>query len=451
MINVREHGVREYMASDSSVEISGPAIEALMKSYPEQTLYFPAGDYMLSNETTGKQGLVIGPEFHGSLLFASSASLVCNTANKRAGTCVHFLSASHVSAVHMNLKYADQQALPMARAAATGYAVLIDASSDIHISAMTIQESPGACFWASDSSELVLRDIHVSRCTADGVHFENDKNVDLQDMWSSHTLDDGLAFTSVAVTHPNCGAVAKGIHIEESSARGIAVAGGCDIALSNFEINRTGVSGILVNTDDAFHMRRPQNVSFRDGVVAHAGALESSSGSGNKFGIEVSAADRVSFAGLQIISPASRGFDVSHGATFVSLSESSITKPGDNGMNILNSSNILLSLDTVQYAPGYGAYLAGISGFKGTHLTLIDVSSGKAESNLHRALWVDSPSGSTRLEYLKIIDDQSAATGYVVGCANIGKQDFLITGLSSSIRQQSLRVECAGEIRTSAF
>jgi hypothetical protein len=283
------------------------------------------------------------------------------------------------------------------------------------------------------------------------VHFENDRNVDLQDMWSSQTQDDGLAFTSVAQDHPNCGAVVSGVHIEDAYARGIAVPGGCDIAVSHFAIDRTGVSGILVNTDDAFHMRRPQRVSFQDGVIAHAGQLASSSGGGNKFGIEVSAADQVSFDHVQIVSAASRGFDVSHGATRVSLTGSSIAGSGDDAINISHSSGILLDRDSIEDTAGYGIYLAAVSAFKGTALVLTNSATRTSGRNLHRAFWVDDPAGPTQVEWLKVIDNQPAATGYVVGCANLAKQPFSITGLSASMRQGSLQVECAGDVRRSAF
>ncbi len=451
MINVREHGVRESTPSDRSEAFAGTAIESLMKDHPGDTLYFPAGDYLLANNTNRKDGLVIGPTFHGSLVFASGARLVCNTVTPHAGTCVHFLSASNVSVLHLDIEYLDQKRLPMNRAAAVGYALLIDSSSNIQMSSTTIEASPGACFWASNSTRLTVHDIHVSQCTADGVHFENDRDVDLQDMWSLHTLDDGLAFTNVAVTNPNCGAVAKGIHIEDSATRGIAVPGGCGIAVSHFSIDRTGVSGILVNTDGAFHMRRPQTISFQDGVISNAGVLSSSSGGGNKFGIEVSAADHVSFEHVQVVSAASRGFDVSHGATSVSLNDSVITGSGDNAMNLMNSSDISVSQDVIQDAAGYGTYLSGVSDFKGSHLTYINVSTRRSGTNLHRVFWVDNPAGTTRQEFLKIIDNQPIATGYIVGCSDVVGHPFSITGLSTSIRQGSLKVECAGEVRQLAF
>jgi hypothetical protein len=450
-INVRDHGVRGFKAGAQVGPVVGPAIEALMKDYPDGTLYFPAGDYLLVNETLRQDGLVIGPGFHGMLVFASGASLVCNTATQTAGTCVHFVSASHVSSQNLTIRYLGQQGLPRERAAAVSYALLIEDSSNLELSATRIEASPGACFWATNSSGLKVHDLHVTRCTADGVHFENDRMIDLQDMWSLQTQDDGLAFTSVAADNPGCGAVANGIHIKNSYSRGIAVPGGCDIAVSNFEIDRTGVSGILVNTDNAFHMRRPQNISFRDGVVSHAGVLASSSGGGNKFGIEISAADNVSVAHVQIESAAGRGFDVAHGATHITLTGSSISRSGDNAINIIGSSDILMASDSIKGAAGYGIYLAEVRDFKGSDLTIADVSTRLSATNLHRTFWVDNPAGSTRLEGLKVIDDQAAATGYILGCANIGKQTFSITGLSSSMRQGRLQVECAGEVRRSAF
>jgi hypothetical protein len=443
-IDVTRMGVR-----GDGATVVGPKITSIMADHPSASIYFPAGDYLLSNNGKERDGLIVDSHFHGSLVFGVGARFLCTTSSTSAGTCVYLLGASGLSLKNVHIGYKGSPHLPLKRSDATNYTLLIDASHGVTLTNMIIEGSPGACVWLSNSSELTIDGIHVNNCSADGVHFENDKEAYLNDMWSRNTYDDGLAFTNASQKDPNCGSTAQNIHISKSAARGISVPGGCAVRVSNFEISETGSSGILVETDKTFHTRRPVDITFSKGVVSGAGALISSSGGGNKFGIEVNAADHVSFQDIIVNSSQTRGFDVSHGSTFVTLANSTIRQSGDAAIALLNSSSITLVNDVIERAGGYGTYAAGVSALNGTSLSYKNVSMRSGPANLHRVFWVDNAVGSTHVEHLSVIDDQPIATGYLIGCSRVAPYPFLLSGVKSSIRGRRLMIDCEGDVRLS--
>lgn len=436
--------VKTYGAKGDGTTVDGTAIVAAMNANPSGTVYFPAGTYILNNAAAAT-GLTIPTTFAGKLLFAPGAAISCNTATTSAGMCLYMTGTSNVTIDGMTITYTGAGSLPLARVNSTFDAAYIYSNTNVTLLNMTVIGATGPCVWTDTNTTITVMNLRVKNCTADGLHFENSTNVIVDGLWSSNTGDDGLAFTSLSTSTQVCGGTVSNVHVQNGSARGIAVVGGCDIAVSDFDINNTYAPGLYVSAESGYHAT--SHVKFANGFVTNGGALTISGthNSSNSWGAQVATASYVDFDNVQIISPYGDGFETDSTVDHVNIKNSTVVNAqlgsgGGGGMVIMTCSHCDLSNDRLDTIYSDGFYSNASSDLNITNLVIRN-SSTNTGSGLNRAFWNETESGPVTTTGLEIIDDQGTPTGYIVGDFNNGSNPVLTTGIASKITGGSLTVQ----------
>ena len=439
--NVRQMGA----AGNGSTNDSN-AIQSIINSHPYDTIYFPAGLYLLHNRYT--PGLEFN-NFHGKAIMQNGARFLCDTiATPVAGSCIRFVNSSNVTIGNFEIGYVGDSALPFNRNNAGNTAMLIEDSQNVVVTNTTIEHSPGPGIWVQTSNNVqFLGGTSVNDTTADGLHFENVGSAVVDNYFSQNTGDDALEWNNTSTGQVNCGLTASNIQIYRSLSSGIAVRGGCGGSFSNFYVDTSANSGLIVAQDPNFATLVPKNNVFTNGTVLNSGRFNSPVVSG-KDCIDVSKSAGSTFNNIACVFPLINGARIDGGADSVTLNGVTVDAAPNVGFAMGAATNVWLK-NTVSrtsagggyvfigtnggsidngYAcnsGGYGLYHAGTSGIAETNLTLYDSSEGNSSN---RAWWAESGSSRISVNGVSLRDDITSNT-IVVGEVG-GNGTITINGVS---------------------
>jgi hypothetical protein len=129
----------------------------------------------------------------------------------------------------------------------------------------------GILIW--ESTRPTIRDTYVENTKADGMHVVATTDARVYNYRSYWTGDDGLSFLLYGGNVNKYGAIADGVTVEQSAARGITVIGSRDTTIRNFTVRNTWTAGIQVACEPQYNdcSRRVQNVTYEYGQVFNAG------------------------------------------------------------------------------------------------------------------------------------------------------------------------------------
>ncbi len=265
----------------------------------------------------------------------------------------------------------------------------------------------------------------VNNTTGDGLHFENDGNSTVVGYFSQNTGDDALSATNQSTGTVNCGLTASNIQIFRSLSSGIAVRGACNSSFSNFYIDTTANSGLIVGQDPNFATRVPQNTTFATGTVLSSGRFSSPVVSG-KDCIDISTSQSSAFYSISCVYPLISGVRTDGGASAVTLTAVTVDAAPNLGFSISNTNNVWLT-NTVSRSSagggyvfnsgyvggsivgayacnsgGYGFYHAGVQSLAESNLVSYDSSEGNSSN---RAWWAENGTQRIYLNGIKLLDD----------------------------------------------
>lgn len=418
--------------------INTTSLNTLFASQPSGIIMFPPGIYLISN-AAGGNGMTVNA-FHGSILMAPGASVMCTTNDQTAGPCVHFIgSGGAVSG--LDIKYFNQNVLPIARSLASGYAVLADgANNNLAFYNTIVEASTGSGVWVSGAStEMSFFNTFILNTSADGLHCDN-SSCKIDGLTTINTLDDGLAFTNSTGSGTICGDFAVNVSIRNSAARGIANAGACDVYVSQFLVNNTQSDGILNLTDGAFSTLRPVHAKYANGRILNAGLYTNALNptGGNKFGIEILLSDDVSLSDIEITTPVSRGVQIgsadANSVSNLQMSNVFVQSAGDDAFNFSQSNHVDVSNLRADSPAGYGIAMTAMSDMTQSNITVRNCT-----QSLHRAWFSVSSLGAIAASNLNIVDDQVSPTCFVVGEAS-SAGNLSVIGLNTAITNGSLTI-----------
>jgi hypothetical protein len=261
-----------------------------------------------------------------------------------------------------------------------------------------------------------------------------------------------LAFSTLSTNPLVCGATATGIHIQNSSTRGISVLGACNVVVSNFDINNTFAPGLYVSQDSGF--RAPYNVKFTNGFVSNAGQLEDlgAYNATNPFGAEVLSASYVDFDNVTFLNNYGHGIYTSS-SSYVTVNDSLVNTTGAGnggaGMMITGCTHCAFNDDRIDttYAQGWDTETS--SDVNISNLVVRNASTN-ATAGSNRAFWNENDTGPITTNGLTVIDDQGTATGYILGDYNNGSYPAVTTGINSKISNGTFTIQNNGGSSTAS-
>ncbi|HTZ59673.1 MAG TPA: glycosyl hydrolase family 28-related protein, partial [Acidobacteriaceae bacterium] len=446
-INVMLDGATGNGATNDS-----PALQSIVSTNPNATIYFPAGQYVLDNPSLNQPGLLFSG-FHGTAIMASGARFLCDTATTSAGQCIYVLNSSNATFDNFRVGYLDEQNLPLSRNNATNNAILVENSTTVAFNNTTVEASTGSGIWVTGSTNIsFLSGTSVSNTAADGLHFENVGNAVVDGYTAHNTGDDALSATNISATNPNCGLNATNIQIFDSASRGIAVAGACGSAFSNFYIENTANSGLGIGQDATINSLVPANSTFSNGTVVNAGHYPSSISS-SKDCIDVSLSTSTKVSNVECSNPMIDGLFVFDGADQVTVSGVTVDAAANVGFQAVDSTNVSLSntVNRNSVNAGYalqqmqGGSITGAatcsSGEYGfyhsaattlTETNLMSYDAAENDSN-HRVWWAENSSQQISVNGISVLDDQTHTAPDVVGGATDPAGSITVNGITQDL------------------
>lgn len=422
-INVRLAG-----AAGNGTTIDSNVIQSIINSNPNGTIYFPLGLYRLHNSSFNQPGLLF-QNFHGTAIMQTGARFVCDTITIGvAGQCIYILNSSNATFANFDIGYIGDSALPYARSQAGNNAMLVEQSQNITISNTLVEHSPGPGIWVANSTGInFLNGTSVNNTTADGLHFENAGSSSVNGFYAQNTGDDALSVTNQSTGVVNCGTNATNIQIFRSLSSGIADRGACDASFSNFYIDTTANSGLMIGADVNFNMSGPTSATFTNGTVRSAGRY-SSPVIGGKDCIDISASQGTSVYNVECEYPMISGVRADGGAAGVTLSGVTVDAAPNLGFQIDDATNVWLTNTVSRNSAGggyvfgagyswgsvvgayacnsgiYGFYHAGVSHVAESNLVSYDSSEG---NSMNRAWWAENGTSNVSLNGIKLMDDET--------------------------------------------
>jgi hypothetical protein len=423
-INVRLVG-----AAGDGTTIDSGVIQSIINSNPNGTIYFPMGIYRLHNSSFDQPGLLF-ENFHGTAIMQSGARFLCDTITVGvAGQCIHILNSSNATFANFDIGYIGDSALPYPRSEAGNNALLVENSQNITISNTTVEHSPGSGIWVTGSMGInFLNGTSVNNTTADGLHFENDGNSSVVGYFAQNTGDDALSATNQSTGVVNCGLSASNIQIYRSLSSGIAVRGACNSTFSNFYIDTTANSGLIVAQDPNFSTLVPQSAIFKNGTVLSSGRISSPVVSG-KDCIDISTSQGTSISNVACVYPLISGVRTDGGANDVTLNGVTVDAAPNLGFQIDDATNVWLTNTISRNSAGggyvfdtgysggsvvgayacnsgaYGFYHAGVSHVAESTLVSYDSSEGNSSN---RAWWAENGTSYISLNGIQLIDNETS-------------------------------------------
>ncbi len=426
--------VTDYKAPDGNWN---QAITAAVAQNPGSTIRFPVsgGDYVVDNSN----GPLVIRDFTGALSFDPGTRIVCQST---ARGCLSILGGSQIKIDNLRIGYAS---MPQQRIHESAF--YAKASSDLRVTGIIVENSPAAGVLISATFRPSVTQAFVTSTLADGISFENCEDATLSDSTTLDTGDDGISFINYenrnVADFPNLtGGIAKNVRVKNSRSRGIAVPGQSNILVSNFVVENTSGSGILVLRDPSFNTRQPANVKFSGGLIVNPGQLAPATAT--PYGIHYSGVSSVEFDNITVLNAADRGLSGMAAAGRLVARNIHVTG-GTDCVNIGQTRSALLSGLTAENCDGYGIFVSTSNNWVAADgLRAINVS---RTSPLHRAVWFEN-NADVRVTGITIIDDQPAPTGYVIG--QFRNQRLAVSGVHAMIRESPALFSCptsSGQIR----
>ena len=283
------------VASPSRVLHAAVFTEALAAlNHPDATVVLAAGEHEIDNP------LVVSGR-SGRLEFAPGARL--RARNRDVGG-VRFVQSYCLTLVGFRIGWA----APPTTRSHFGAGLMFADCIETEVSDCGVSDAPGAGLHFDVCNRVRVDEVDIAGSSADGVHFANCTEVVAAGLRTRDTGDDGVACVDYLSKPAGADLSLSRISVIRSRARGISVVGASGVRISNFSVEQTASSGLLIVEDHHYRTRRPAEIVISQGKVTAGGQF--SPQVGNPFGVEVNGADGVELSGLTVIDPQSRAVSI---------------------------------------------------------------------------------------------------------------------------------------------
>lgn len=373
----------------------------------------PPGTYAINNSS----GALTINNFQGEFKFEGNAELIFS-AGSEAGML--FNSGTGLRVIGFHGTYSN----PVSSPSPSMPALAFSGTTNTFVDDALVQNSPGPGIYFSGALDAKVANASVLNSQSQGILFLNSPNAELVNATVTDAGLEGIVFETSSGTAGHDGAHGANLTVTGAGSHGIAVYGESNVTISGFTVNSTTSSGIYCGTSSASAV--PSDVLYQGGVI------ESPAG----FGIEIGNAQSCSFANIQVNAAGNRGVSGTAPGGTLDLRNIRITgNTSGDGFNFTNVGTVRISDSAAEKSPGYGFFFSNVQAVLATALTTYDVSS---QNSLHRAIWFQGGPSVMAFD-LTLIDDQNAATGYIVGTSNIASG--AVHSIASAIAHGSLSVQ----------
>jgi hypothetical protein len=390
-------------------------------SNTSDSVYFPPGDYRIDN--SGTDVSIAG--FEGEVAMAPDARFVFTDSAHRGlvfsgGTGARFVGVSTAFVTRPAERTGSNECL------------LFLTTTDTYVEDVHIDGSAAAGLLFYQCIRPTVFRALITGTMADGLHFANCQDGRADRITTQDTGDDGVAFVNYESGPANTGGLATNLLITNSKARGVAVCGQSGVTIRDVVVNNTSSPGVLCEYDPtAWFTRQPDDVVIERVRITNGGRADAST---PNCGLRISGALRVYASQITVITPGTHGVWVSGSAGVTTLLDISLKNAAMDGVLLQGGTNMV---DRVNVAET-GSHGVTVVGCKRFEYGTITVRNASKTSSLHRAVSIDSTERvfGTRLW---VQDDQSAATGYVIGA--YGTQKGSLGTIVAQLTKGSLSIE----------
>lgn len=373
----------------------------------------PPGTYAIDNSG----GPLTINNFQGEFKFEGRAVLAFSSGVQGG---VLFNSGTGLRVIGFHSTYPN----PLSSALPSAPSLAFSRTSNTFVDDAMVENSSGPGIYFNGSQNVKVANVSILNSRAQGIQFVDSANSELVNATIQNAGLEGIVFQATSGTSGVDGGHGTNLTVNGAGSRGIAVYGQSNVTVSGFTVYSSDSSSIFCGT--APTTASPANVLFQGGVIE----------SPRVFGIEVNNAQSCGFANIQVNAPGDRAVSgVAPGGTLDFRNIRVTGGSSGDGFNFSNTGTVRISDSSAERSPGYGFVFDNVQSTVATGLTTYNVSSQNA---LHRAIWFQN--GASAIAYdLTIIDDQSSATGFIIGSSGVTSGSIM--NISSKISRSALSVQ----------
>jgi hypothetical protein len=399
------------------------AFQKAFASDPEAEITVPPGSYLIDNA----DGPLTITNFSGRLVFQGNAKLIFTT-NTNGGLL--FVGGSGAIITGLRATYAT----PPSVRKSPNEELKFSRTSDTILTDTVVENSPAAGILFYGSTNPSVTNATVLNSLADGLNFSNCQDARVTHLLTYNTGDDGLAFVNYDDSPNLVGGVAEDIVINNSKARGIAIAGQSNVTVNGFHIQNTSSSGLLVAKDTANHSRIPSRVLIANGDIFNAGTLEPLVG--NQYGIEFNSQGSVTFRNIAVFRSGNSGLSGTAPNGTVTVNNVSVNSPLRGlGFLFFRTQVVEVTESIADNTPSYG--LLSLESNKVT-VTGLTVMNAGGRDPLKRAVWFEDTHEISAYSIHIVSDVGTAGTigcythqEYAPSSGSVKALDFTVNGKPS--------------------
>lgn len=283
----------------------GPVItvnlQAAMDAAAGKTLVLPHGTLDYTSQLRPK----------GSLIGQGPGTYLRNINAAGAGARLLFdeIDGFSVSELRAGTENADGSAVSGNEAA-----FYVDECEDFKFHNLLFTNQSGTCILLQDAQYGVVKGIEMKGCWKDGIHHTHgSSDIVTSDIVCRDGGDDVVAVVGyVSAGRFPRRIVIKGVTVNGTkSGRGIAVVGGSDVTISDFNINGAYMSGLNLATEVSFGTYGTENVRVSNGIIRGCGRSTPAAGAGIQVtGRSGFPTKNISLSGIDVYDSSYRGITV---------------------------------------------------------------------------------------------------------------------------------------------
>lgn len=426
MVSVADFGA----SPSASATTNFKAIQKAFQQYPNGRILVPPGVYAIDNST----GAIYIENFNGELKFEGDAEFVFQDLSQGG---LRFVGGSGARLEGIHTNYRSQPSVRVANV------LTFTSTTDFFLKDVIAENSPGAAIWFASSIRPKVTNAHVNFALADGIAFVNSEDCMLMNYTSIGTWDNGLAFYSYSDQPDLNGGFVKNIRITNSNAHGVAIVGPSNVVLSDFVIDTTQGSAVMVGTDYAYAMRHSDMVLVEHGHIRNSGLLPpapNTNTNANKYGLEYTDPVSCVFSDIEIENSANRAVSGAAANAKIFLRNiRSRSNQSDGAFIFYKTKYVDISDSIAENSPAQGFAFDQVATALMGRLKAVNASQ---TNSLRRAMWFQNGQFLSAHELL-VMDNQTVPTGYIVGASSSTgyNQTGVVQGVSGSITYGAMKVQ----------
>lgn len=372
----------------------------------------PPGDYAIDN---AKCALAVN-NFTGELKFEGRARLVFQTPGQPG---IAFNGGDGARIIGLHALYS------VSTGSYTGSsAIAFNNTSNTVVEQLDIDNSPGPGIYFNNAVDPKIMNATISGTAGEGVRCDNCRTPEFANISVTGSGNDGVLIWGGQGVNDRDGGHLSHIVVKSPTRKGISIVGQNHVTVAGFFVSNTGSSGLYCASESG--------TGTGDQILFQGGFVVSPVG----FGIEFKNMASCSVTNVEVNAAANHGVYASAPSGIINVQNVRVRgAQAGNGFQFCNVAQVRISESTAENTGAYGFFFDSVASVLATGLKTYNVS---LTNSLHRAIWFQN-SASVLAFNLTVMDDQSTASGYILGTSNV--QRGTLKSISSNLKSGTLAVQ----------